>query len=99
MYKDKDKQRQAQKEAMRRRRAKGITKGITKQGITKPDDVIPLSKKQEGLLIAIFGEQLTLEHQPWVASDPECQAIWDRHRAQGRPTVYPCPATNGVWTA
>lgn len=33
-YKDKDKQRQAQREAARRYRAKGMTKGMTQQGMT-----------------------------------------------------------------
>ena len=41
MYKDKDKQRVAAREAMRRKRAKGITKGITGQGITSGPIVIP----------------------------------------------------------
>lgn len=43
-YKDKDRQRRAVREATRRYRAKGITQGITDEGITKPDspkDVIP----------------------------------------------------------
>ena len=50
MYKDKDKQKQASKEAMRRRRAKqGITKGITSKGITESKPELNVIPEQEGI--------------------------------------------------
>ena len=52
MYKDRDQQKQASKEAMRRYRAKqkGITdKGITNEGITGVPDVIPAKLTQEDI--------------------------------------------------
>ena len=41
MYKDKDKQREANRVAQARFKAKGITEGITNQGITLTSPVIP----------------------------------------------------------
>ena len=41
MYKDKDKQREANRVAQARFKAKGITEGITNQGITPTSPVIP----------------------------------------------------------
>ena len=76
MYKDKDKQRAAQRETMRRyRRKQGITKeGITGQGIT-----------QAGVTVHDITEVMGVAN----ATDPDTQAVWNRHQAQHRPTVYP----------
>ena len=41
MYKDKEKQREANRVAQARFKAKGITEGITNQGITQTSPVIP----------------------------------------------------------
>ena len=56
MYKDKDKQREAIREATRRYRAKGITKVSREQGITgcpAPDKVIPDGAISIGVLAEV----------------------------------------------
>ena len=75
MYKDQEKQRAAQRETMRRyRRKQGITKeGITGQGIT-----------QAGVTVHDITEVMGVAN----ATDPDTQAVWNRHQAQHRPTVY-----------
>ena len=37
MYKDKEKEREATRERMKRYRQKGVTKGVTPEGVTYPD--------------------------------------------------------------
>ena len=52
-YKDKDRQREAVRQATRRYRAKlqGITEGITGQGITRANSVIPVTPKLVGVCV------------------------------------------------
>ena len=60
MYKDKDKQREANRAIQAKRRAKGVTKGVTAKGVT--ERVLPKRKDlglhQDGIVV-IFDEDIT----------------------------------------
>ncbi|KKM78997.1 hypothetical protein LCGC14_1354360 [marine sediment metagenome] len=83
MYKDKEKQKEANREAMRRKR----------QGITKTEPVIPnvlSSVIPEGSAgTPDSGHATTIPNfgQP-KAIEPGVQAIWDRRNAQGQAACY-----------
>ena len=54
MYKDKDKQREANREASQRRRDKGMTQGMTNEGMTTRNgvaNVIPSSKRGKDIKV------------------------------------------------
>lgn len=83
-YKDKEKQKQASKEAMRRYRKR-------KKGITQlSDTVIPIAPDVRTMIdnAQACGTGMMLIQGKPQAQDPNVQAIWDRRNAQGQAAAY-----------
>ena len=96
MYKDKDKQREAVRRAVRKHRAKGITKVLPSQGITaidEPPDVIP-----EAVLTRARARLEPSDHRNFTADCPcsmcEADRAFDRWYTTTSDSSMPKPQSH-----
>lgn len=93
MYKDKDKQKEANKEAMRRYR-KAEKQRKEREGITSPAfAVIPKQDSPTVQAIKMAAKLVKIAKDRPKATSPAVQAIWDKRNAQGQPASYSYDAT------